>query len=251
MPHATRLRDDVFRHAPGLAAAETLFDALHDVLFCVKDRGRRYVAANDAFVRAAGLRSRADLLGRTARDLFPAALAAGYERQDDEALAGGPAVRDRLEMITRRDGAIGWFVSQKVAVEDAAGRTVALAGLSRDLLTPEGRGDALGPLAAAVDEIHTGYAGPVRVAELAAKAGLSASQFQRRVADLTGLTPRQLLTKTRVEAAARALRDTDDPLPAVAVACGFYDQAAFGRQFRALTGVPPGEYRRAFRRPHG
>ena len=251
MANAARLREDVFRLAPGLAAVETLFDALHDVLFCVKDRGRRYVAANDAFVRSAGLRARAELLGRTAGDLFPPALAAGYERQDDEVLAGGPAVRDRLEMVTRRDGAVGWFVSQKVAVGDAAGRTVALAGISRDLLTPEGRGDALGPLATAVDEIHSGYAGPVRVADLARRAGLSASQFQRRVADLTGLTPRQLLTKTRVEAAARALRDTDAPLPAVAVDCGFYDQAAFSRQFRALTGVPPGEYRRAFRHPVG
>ncbi|QEL19768.1 AraC family transcriptional regulator [Limnoglobus roseus] len=251
MTPARRLRDDVFRTAPGLAATEELFDSLADVLFCVKDCGRRYVAANDAFVRAAGLRSRAELLGRTARELFPPLLAAGYERQDDEVLANGAAVRDRLEMVTRRTGEIGWFVSQKVPVTDAAGRKVALAGISRDLATPRDQGDALGPLAEAIEELHVHSADPIRVAALAERVGLSPSQFQRRVLALTGLTPRQLLTKARVEAAARALKDTDAPLTAVAVACGFYDQAALSRQFRAATGVPPGEYRRAFRSPGG
>lgn len=246
-PLGHQLREDVFRAAPGLAATETLFDALADVLFCAKDRDRRYVAANDAFVRAAGLRSRAEILGRTARDLFPAALAAGYEQQDDGVLAGGGAVRDRLEMITRRTGEIGWFVSQKVPIEDARGQTVALAGISRDLATPQARGDELGPLGAAIESIHADYARPLRVALLAKTVGLSASQFQRRVVALTGLTPRQLLTKSRVEAAARALKDTDAPLIQIATDCGFYDQAAFSRQFRAATGVPPGEYRRAFR----
>ncbi len=36
---STRLREEVFRAAPGLEAAEALFDAVGDVLFCVKDRG--------------------------------------------------------------------------------------------------------------------------------------------------------------------------------------------------------------------
>lgn len=247
MNHPQQICRAVFRAVPGLEVAETLFDSLPDVLFCIKDRSRRYVGANDAFARAAGLKSRADLLGWTARDLFPAALAAGYEQQDDGVLAGGPPVRDRLEMITRRDGGVGWFVSQKYPVVDAAGQVVALAGISRDLDTTATAGAALGPLAAALDRLHAEYAEPLRIAELAAEARLSASQFQRRVHDLTGLTPRQLLTKIRVEAAAQMLREGSEPLSTVATACGFYDQAVLTRQFRELTGVPPGEYRRAFR----
>jgi AraC-like DNA-binding protein len=58
---------------------------------------------------------------------------------------------------------------------------------------------------------------------------------------------RQLLTKIRIEAAAKARRDDREPLSTVAAACGFYDQAVLTRQFRELTGVPPGEYRRALR----
>jgi AraC-like DNA-binding protein len=193
------------------------------------------------------LRTRAEVLGRTARELFPKLLAANYEQQDDQVFNKGATVQDRLEMVTRRDGGIGWFVSQKIPVRDASGRIVALAGISRDLAMPAAKGEALSPLGAALETLHRDFAKPMRIGSLARKAGLSWSQFQRRVSALTGLTPRQLLTKARVEAAAEALRDSEAPLGDVAMDCGFYDQAAFSRQFRAFTGLSPGEYRRAVR----
>ncbi len=242
------LRDAILTKAPGLEAAEILFDTIGDVLFCVKDRARRYVAANDAFIRRAGLRHRAELLGRTAREVFPAILAAGYEQQDDEVFSKGTTVRDRLEMITQPDGGFGWFVSQKVAVKSASGEVIALAGISRDLDTPATQGRELGALAGALNTLHRDSAEPLRIEELAKKSGLSWSQFARRTRRVTGLTPRQLLTKARVEAAAKALRDSDKLLSSIAIECGFYDQAAFSRHFRAATGLTPGEYRRAFRK---
>lgn len=244
--HIRRLRLSVLEEAPGLEAAEALFDSVTDVIFCVKDRHRRYVAANDAFIRSAGLTNRADLLGHTAREVFPVILAAGYEQQDDEVFSRGVSVRDRLEMVTRPHGGIGWFVSQKVPVKNARGKIIALAGISRDLSIPAGAGRELGALGSALDTLHRDFAKPLRIESLARAAGLSAGQFQRRVSALTGLTPRQLLTKARVEAAAVALRDTQEPLGSIALDCGFYDQAAFCRQFRAATGLAPGEYRRAF-----
>jgi AraC-like DNA-binding protein len=239
-------REAIFASAPGLDAAETLFDTIGDVLFCVKDRARRYVAANEAFIRRAGFRHRTELLGRTAREVFPAILAAGYEQQDDEVFSKGATVRDRLEMITQTGGSVGWFVSQKVAVKSAAGEIIALAGISRDLDTPAVRGSELGALADVLDTLHRDYARPLRIEKLAKKSGLSWSQFQRRVRGITGLTPRQLLTKSRIEAAAEALRTSNEALSAIAFDCGFYDQAAFSRQFRAATGLTPGEYRKAF-----
>ncbi|MBA4029616.1 MAG: AraC family transcriptional regulator [Planctomyces sp.] len=245
-PRIANTRSEILRLVPGLSAAETLFDALNDVLFCVKDRERRYVAANTAFVRAAGLRTLAELLGRRADGLFPPALAAGYEQQDDAVLSTGNPVHNRLEMVTRNDGAIGWFMSQKVPVHDMTGRIVALAGISRDLSTPAEQGKALDPFALALGTLATDFAGPVRVMKLAESSGLSVSQFERKVREFTGLSPRQLLTKARIEAAATALRETETPLKDLAVDCGFYDQASFSRQFREATGTTPGEYRRTF-----
>lgn len=245
---STRLREAVFREAPGLEAAELLFDTVGDVLFCVKDLDRRYVAANEAFVRRAGLRHRSELIGRTAREVFPAILAAGYEQQDAEVFAKGLMVRDRLEMITQADGSVGWFVSQKVPVRSADGSLVALSGISRDLDTPAADGAGLGKLAGVIDRLHRECEKPLRIETLARQSGLSWSQFERRVRAITGLTPRQLLTKSRIERAAEALRSSGETLSSIAFDCGFYDQAAFCRQFRASTGMTPGEYREAVRR---
>jgi AraC-like DNA-binding protein len=237
-------REQILREAPGLETAEALFDSVTDVIFCVKDRERRYVAANVAFVRTAGRKSRADIIGRTASELFPKILAAGYEQQDDDVFRKGAIVRDRLEMVTRSNGEIGWFVSQKLPVLGSGGQIIALAGISRDLSTPAADEARIGPLAKALDALHTQYATNLRVGDLARGTGLSWSQFQRRVIALTGLSPRQLLTKSRIEAAARALSSTDMPIAKIAVDCGFYDQAAFSRQFRSFTGQTPLEYRK-------
>lgn len=180
-------RQTIFRYAPGLEAAETLFDTIADVLFCVKDRQRRYVAANSAFVRRAGLSHRSELLGQTAREVFPEILAAGYEQQDDEVFSRGNTVHDRLEMITQADGGVGWFVSQKVAVRSIDGNVIAVAGTSRDLVIPAATGGKIGKLANALDKLHRQSDQPLRIEDLAHESGLSWSQFR----SATGLTPGQ------------------------------------------------------------
>ncbi len=237
------LRESFFSQVPGLEAADALFDAISDVLYCVKDRDRRYITVNEAFVRRAGMRNRSELIGRTAGEVFPGILAAGYEQMDDEVFAKGETVRDRIELITQASGGMGWFVAQKTPIRNSAGEVIALAGISRDL--GETKGD-LGALASIVDRLHRDYGQPLRIEELAKQSGLSWSQFQRRVRNITGLTPRQLLTKTRVEAAAQALLRSDKPLSSIAAECGFYDQAAFSRQFRSATGLTPRDYRTVF-----
>ncbi|WP_459557592.1 PAS domain-containing protein [Lacunimicrobium album] len=241
-------REIVLASAPGLEAAETLLDSVSDVLFCVKDTARRYVAANEAFIKRTGLRHRKALIGRTANEVFPAILAAGYEQQDDEVFQKGVTIRDRLEMITKADGSVGWFVSQKVAVKSASGEVIALAGISRDLETSASLGSEFDSIAQAIETLHKDCGEPLRIESLAKQAGLSMSQFQRRVRSITGLTPRQLLTKARIDQAASSLRTSGESLSLIANQCGFYDQASFSRQFHAATGMTPGEYRRAFER---
>lgn len=242
-------RDAIFAAAPGLETAAFLFDSISDILFCIKDRSRRYVAVNDAFVRRAGLRRRSDVLGKTARELFPAILAAGYEQQDDDLFSTDAPVRDRLEMITQPQGEFGWFVSQKIPITSSAGQVIALAGISRDLATPASRGADLGALAPLLDTLHRNCNEPLRIESLAKKSGLSWSQFQRRVRSITGLSPRQLLTKSRIESAAQLLQTTDLPLSAIAMRTGFYDQPAFTRQFHTATGLTPSAYRKTLRSP--
>jgi transcriptional regulator GlxA family with amidase domain len=54
----------------------------------------------------------------------------------------------------------------------------------------------------------------------------------------------QLITKTRITAGARLLRETDASVAAIAIDCGFADHSAFTRAFRAVTSFAPSEYRR-------
>ncbi|MFZ9682675.1 MAG: Ada metal-binding domain-containing protein [Cephaloticoccus sp.] len=57
-------------------------------------------------------------------------------------------------------------------------------------------------------------------------------------------TPAELLTRARVDFAAAQLLRTQDPLLDVAAAAGFESVSAFHDQFRSLTGLTPGDYRR-------
>jgi AraC-like DNA-binding protein len=83
---------------------------------------------------------------------------------------------------------------------------------------------------------------------LAARSKLSPQRLARLTKRLFGLVPQQLITKTRVTAAATLLRETDESISEITQACGFFDQSAFARSFRSATGVTPTEYRKVHRR---
>jgi PAS domain S-box-containing protein len=248
--HKTRLssveqmRRDVFTKAPGLEVLERLMEGADDLVFCIKDRNGQYLAANETFLRRTRLASREQLLGRTAREVFPALLAAGYEQQDALVFRTGSEVRDRLETITHRDGSLGWYRADKVPVHDAAGEVIALAGISRDLHIPASGDPRLGRLAGIVEIIRRDFAQPLRITDLAREASLSVSGLERLMKSVLRVSPRQLLTRQRVEAAAALLRMSGQPLNDIALECGFCDQPTFCRQFKAVTGLAPGAYRR-------
>jgi AraC-like DNA-binding protein len=86
------------------------------------------------------------------------------------------------------------------------------------------------------------YAEGVRVQALAELAGLSIAQLERHFRRVFQLTPQQVLTKLRIEAAMRLLH-SEETVAAIGMACGFVDQSAFARQFKATVGMSPRVYR--------
>jgi PAS domain S-box-containing protein len=230
--------------APGIEVMEKLFERLTGVLFCVKDREGRYLAVNDAFLRRVRVSDREALVGRTAREVFPALLAAGYEQQDSVVFSQEREMRDRLEMITNPDGSIGWYLSEKVPVRDDGGRVIALAGVSRDLRVPADGDPRLAQLAKVIRRMRREFSEPLRIGRLAEEAGLSLSKFERMMKSVLHVSPRQFLTRLRVEAAAERLRSGEGSIAEIALDCGFCDQPTFCRQFKAVTGLTAGRYRR-------
>ncbi|WP_370965367.1 helix-turn-helix domain-containing protein [Amycolatopsis sp. cg9] len=86
---------------------------------------------------------------------------------------------------------------------------------------------------------------PVPLAELAALAGLSVSQFSRRFKARTGLPPHRFLLRLRVEQAGLLLRTGDAPIAEIALRCGFSHQEHLTRVLRAQLGTTPAALRRA------
>lgn len=219
---------------------EHLFDALPDVVFFVKDRAGRYTHANLTLVRRLGLARRADVVGRTAAELFPAALGASYVAQDARVLAG-ETIDDALELHLFPNRAPGWCLTCKRPLR-ARGRIAGLVGISRDLGRPDERHPIYDRLRRVLAHLHAHFAEPLRVESLATLADVSVAQLERHCLRVFQLTPRQLLVRARIEAAMRLLRG-DDSIAAVGIACGYGDQSAFARQFKALTGLTPGQFR--------
>lgn len=85
----------------------------------------------------------------------------------------------------------------------------------------------------------------VRLADLAAVAGLSRMHFAGQFRVATGYRPHDYLLYQRIESAKSILSSTDRPLADVALSVGFQAQAHFSTVFKRLTGQTPARWRRA------
>lgn len=227
--------------------SERLFAVLPDVVFCLKDAQRRYRAANQAFAERIGLKDPARLLGKMADDFFPPAFAETFREQDLQVLGGGE-VTDELELMTNRDGTVGWYLATKIPLHDSAGGVIGLASVSRDLRAPR-EGDAeLAGIAKVAEHIRDHLDEPLRGAGLAAIAKLTPTQLDRRMKRVFHLSTAQFIRKARIEHAATLLATTATPIAEVALECGYGDQTALTRQFRATVGMPPAAYREHMRK---
>ena len=150
-------------------------------------------------------------------------------------------------MITNPDGGIGWYLSDKVPIRNGAGEVIGIASSSRDLQSSADNDPRYAKLASAIDYMRQHYDEPLRIGELVVKTELSLSSFERLTRSLLKVSPRQYLTRIRVEAATKQLKHTNQALGIIALDCGFCDQATFCRQFKAITGMTAGHYRRLSR----
>ncbi|UQW99573.1 AraC family transcriptional regulator [Streptomyces sp. RerS4] len=99
--------------------------------------------------------------------------------------------------------------------------------------------------AAALRALHADPAAPWTTERLAAEAGVSRPTLARRFTSLVGRPPMAYLTWWRLNLAAAQLRDTADPLAAVARRVGYGSPYALSHAFSRAFGTTPGRYRAA------
>lgn len=239
----TTLRDNLYAQLATPIIGDRLFAQIPDILYCIKNVKHQYVSVNRAFADRLNFKSTSSVIGKTADDLFPKYLADIYREQDEVVYQTGEDIIDRVELVTNTKGGMGWYLASKFPLLGKDGSIIGIASISRDLQTPGDEDLRFAGLARTVEFIHKNYADDLKIAEMAAKINLSVTQLDRRMRKVFKLTTSQFIRKTRLEAAARLLTLTVKPISQIAQDCGYSDQSAFTRQFRATVGMAPGAYR--------
>lgn len=220
-----------------------LLDLLPDVAFFMKDLEGRFVMHNRRACEFCHAASEEETLGKTDFDFWPPDRARSYVESDRRVMATGRPILNAIAAAPEEAGSENLILYSKVPVRDRSGNIIGLAGIYRDLgqkgTTPcayEGMGQAL-------HTIHKRHAENLQVADLAATASLSKSQFNRKFHRMFGTTPREYLLRVRINAACRLLETTDRTITTVALETGFFDHSHFTRIFRRIMHVAPGAYR--------
>jgi transcriptional regulator GlxA family with amidase domain len=177
-----------------------------------------------------------------------------------------PSVKVDAERIFVRDGKV-WTSAGVSAgidlalalIEEDAGHRVAIEAARQMVVYVKrsgGQSQFSAPLAAQEKsggrfaELHAWMADHLHeqltVERLAAQAGMAPRTFARTYAAQIGVTPGKMVETMRVEAARRALEESDLPLKSIAVRSGYAEEQNLRRAFQRHLGISPGQYRSRF-----
>jgi AraC-like DNA-binding protein len=223
---------------------DELFDAVPDTVYFLKDGQGRYAVVNLTLVERTGRERKEELIGLTAEEAFAGPLGRAMGAQDRALIAGAPSLRGELELHLYPDGREGWCLTWKEPLYGRSGQVLGLVGLSRDLQPASVAPGEARKLSAALRYARDRLDQPLRIADLAERAGLSAFQFDQRLRAMFGHSAGQYLTRLRIDRAREKLGRSEAPISEIALDCGYGDQAAFTRQFRKLVGLTPMQYRK-------
>ncbi|MBL9202228.1 MAG: AraC family transcriptional regulator [Opitutaceae bacterium] len=230
-----------------------LFDYLEDTPLWMKDEAGHYEWANVALLLNFGLKTRAEIIGRTDYDFCGEVLANQY-RIDDERVLRGERILSRVELVGRFNHTARWCVTSKVPLRDAKGKIVGTAGVTRplaqreptasDSATPGGS-----PLSVAIRFISQRYAERLTNDDLAKACGLSVRAFERQFQAAYNSSPHDYIRQLRVRMSCGALVFSRKSLAEVATEFGFADQSHFTKEFRKFMAETPRAYRSRFQPP--
>lgn len=225
-----------------LSLLEHIFDRLPEVLFYVKDVEGRYVMVNWAVVEQSGARSKDEVCGRTADELFPVS---GYSTlaQDVGVITTGERIVDLLRLYFSSDGKKQWCLSTKYPIRGEDGKVHGLIGVSRRLPRPDEKHLNYKRLNEFLRILDEDSGKKLLISEVAKRVSLSVDILEKLTKEIFHLTPKQLLLQMRIERACGLLETTELSVTEIATECGYSDHSAFSRQFKTATHFTPRDYR--------
>lgn len=138
---------------------EIILDSSPVIIF-YKDKGGRFLRVNKAFAEALQI-PKERFLGRTVFDLYPANIAQGMTKDDQEVLESG---RPKINIVEQYESASGirWVQTDKVPIFSADGITVGLIGFAQDITA---RKKAEDKLKKAYQELETAQEASLNIME--------------------------------------------------------------------------------------
>lgn len=190
------------------------------------------------------LSDESQLIGLDDHEFFPPHIVEGFLRDDQYVISTGKPILGRIEVWLNELHVFDWFVTNKAPIFGRSGTIIGVMGTVCNL---DERRDALfagARISRAIQFIQDRYPEKLEIEKLAQLSCLSTRQFRRQFHHLLGMSPQVFILKTRMQAACKALMQTETPLAEIALESGFSDQSAFTHHFRRLLGVTPLQFRR-------
>ena len=110
----------------------TLIDTIPDRIF-VKDINARFVLNNKAHLKALGVRTQEESLGKTDYDFRPKDLSDKFSVSDQKVLQTGESIIGLEEQFISASAQISWLLSTKVPLYNTQGNIIGLVGTSHDI----------------------------------------------------------------------------------------------------------------------
>jgi PAS domain S-box-containing protein len=98
-----------------------------------KDKNLNYLGANIAFVRSAGLKESADIVGKSDFDLSWKESAESYRADDRAVIETGVSKLNYEERQIRPDGSVWWLRTSKLLLIDDAGKAIGMLGIYEEI----------------------------------------------------------------------------------------------------------------------
>ncbi len=241
-PARLKKRDDWLRSADPGFLFNRLFDLIPGISFFAKNRRGEMMFASRNIVDRYHFRNEIDIVGLTDFDLSPPDMARAHVVDDEQIYSSGQPILNRIELGFDDAGVPDWFVVNKLPIRSSDGTIIGVMGFYHSY---QGR-EQTHPhydVAKAVNYVRQHYEEPLNITELARLSGLSVRQLQRKFKFAFATGPHEFLTKTRLLAACRLLRESELSAGEIAGKCGFSDQSSFTKHFRAHIGQTPRAYR--------
>lgn len=242
------LRKEFLENMRPDTAFQLLFDHLPGVLFFAKDREGRMLVANRAVVDLYGYEEADDFWGVTDFELLPSSLAEKFREDDLKIVRTAKPMLEIVEVFISRQGIPAWVLTNKLPVFSKSGEVIGVMGtiqdyhVQRELLPPNM------DISPALKHIGANFNREILIPDLAKMSGLSVRQFERKFKLHLKTPPQQFIIKMRIHAGCDELRRTRKAISDIATDLGFYDQAAFARQFRKVMRLTPLRYRKEYQK---